>query len=529
MSQNRDHDLRSSDVDFAKKFDNGPRVNESIHITSPIKPNSKITYDKDQITKLGKIHENSIIKQLVTPDSRYLFTLDYDGNLKQFDVQEQYQERDYSELEVPGVKLMACLSDSRSLFISDTKNNVRQIDVRLAILDKEYGVIVDKGATITALMTTPVSKYLYVGDNTGRLQQFNTKQQFLEKDFGIVHGGAVLNLVSIYSGRYFYSIDEDTHLRQWYTRRGDCTKEFGKVHMRWIQAYEVTHNNKYLFTTAQAHVQDNSGSSQKQFNIETATYHRDFGTITYGNVYTMVSTSDSQHLFLGDSLGHIFEIGCDESHKSVKDFGKMHDTSILSIAVPANSFSIFTSDISGTLKQISIAKMEVQYNFKNLHKSGIITVMPSPDGVFLFTADEDGHLVQVCINKIFNDQKLNKLMAKKERDTIASQSKRSIAFNVHSNRAIDQRQNILLAQGQAQGNVVDSNADDLINTIDSKVNTLEKSLSKMQAKVENINNLSETSTVLSKKVTSLEEKFENVGKKIIGVESILDEILVTLS
>lgn len=286
---------------------------------------------------------------------------------------------------------MAVLSDSRSLFIADSKNIIKQIDVRLAILDKEYGVVVDKGVEITALMTTPVSKWLYVGDSTGRLQQFNTKKQYLEKDFGIVHGGAVLNIKSIYSGRYFYSVDEDTHLRQWYTRSGNCVKEFGKVHLRWIQAMEVTHNNKYLFTTAQAHVQENSGTSLKQFNIERNTIHRDYGTVTNGKVYSMVSSTDSHELFFGDSNGHIFMVGCDEEHKSVRDFGKIHETTILSIAAPANSTSIFTSDISGILKEVSIVRGEVLYDFNNLHKSGISTVLSSPDGIFLFTADEKGH------------------------------------------------------------------------------------------------------------------------------------------
>jgi len=183
----------------------------------------------------------------------------------------------------------------------------------------------------------------------------------------------------------------------------------------------------------------------------------------------MVCSSDSHHLFMGDTLGHVFMVGVDESYKSVQDFGPVHDTSILSIAVPANSFYIFTSDISGTVKQVSIDKMEVIYNFNNLHKTGILSISPTPDGIFLFTADEDGNLVQVCINKIFNDQKLNKLNAKRERESIASRSKRSIAFNIHSNRIIDQRQNALLAQAQSQVNVVDPSADNLIKEMESKV------------------------------------------------------------
>ena len=64
-------------------------------------------------------------------------------------------------------------------------------------------------------------------------------------------------------------------------------------------------------------------------------------------------------------------------------------------------------------------------------------------------------------------------MAKKERQSIASRSKRSIMasnlFNANSTRVVDQRQNELMAQGQAQVNVVDPNADNLIKEVENKV------------------------------------------------------------
>lgn len=64
-------------------------------------------------------------------------------------------------------------------------------------------------------------------------------------------------------------------------------------------------------------------------------------------------------------------------------------------------------------------------------------------------------------------------MAKKERQSVASRSKRSIMasnlFNANSTRVVDQRQNELMAQGQAQVNVVDPNADNLIREVENKV------------------------------------------------------------
>lgn len=70
-------------------------------------------------------------------------------------------------------------------------------------------------------------------------------------------------------------------------------------------------------------------------------------------------------------------------------------------------------------------------------------------------------------------------MAKKERQSVASRSKRSIMasnlFNGNSTRVVDpirvvdQRQNELMAQGQAQVNVVDPNADNLIREVENKV------------------------------------------------------------
>lgn len=81
--------LRTSEVEFSKKIDHGPLVNESIHITNAL-TSERLNYDKDQITKFGKIHESTILQMLITNDSRYLFTLDYKENLKQFDVLEQY-------------------------------------------------------------------------------------------------------------------------------------------------------------------------------------------------------------------------------------------------------------------------------------------------------------------------------------------------------------------------------------------------------------------------------------------------------
>ena len=50
--------LRTSEVEFSKKIDHGLiSVNESIHITNAL-TSERQNYDKDQITKFGKIHES---------------------------------------------------------------------------------------------------------------------------------------------------------------------------------------------------------------------------------------------------------------------------------------------------------------------------------------------------------------------------------------------------------------------------------------------------------------------------------------
>ena len=63
-------------------------------------PENKLDYVNDH----GQIHRESILKVLLTPDSKTMLTLDSSGIIKQFNVSGSlFLERDYEDLNVTNV------------------------------------------------------------------------------------------------------------------------------------------------------------------------------------------------------------------------------------------------------------------------------------------------------------------------------------------------------------------------------------------------------------------------------------------
>ena len=51
----------------------------------------------------GKIHKDQIFSITATNDGRYLFTSDYDGNLKQWDIKQKKLKKDFGKIHSCGI------------------------------------------------------------------------------------------------------------------------------------------------------------------------------------------------------------------------------------------------------------------------------------------------------------------------------------------------------------------------------------------------------------------------------------------
>ena len=169
--------------------------NKGLSIKYHKAPENKLDY----VTDHGQVHKNAILKLMLTPDSKSMFTLDSDGYLKQFNTQNDlYQERDYEELNVTNVTKFVFTSDSKYLFVGDKDNNVRMIDIKLAVLEKDYSNVFNLGEIISCIEVTPVSKQLLVGSSKGNMKQFNIKDHCLMKDYGQANVAAILHFFVSY-------------------------------------------------------------------------------------------------------------------------------------------------------------------------------------------------------------------------------------------------------------------------------------------------------------------------------------------
>lgn len=121
----------------------------------------------------------------ITPDSKYFFIAGVNGFLQQYALAEQQLLKDYGETcstshglveEKCHIKAMAISPDSKYLFTSDDRGHLKQYDVAKKELTSNLGQIHTGG--IFSLVVTPDSEFLFTSTEYGILRQYKIGKLF---------------------------------------------------------------------------------------------------------------------------------------------------------------------------------------------------------------------------------------------------------------------------------------------------------------------------------------------------------------
>jgi WD40 repeat protein len=113
-------------------------------------------------------------------------------------------------------------------------------------------------------------------------------------------------------------------------------------------------------------------------------------------------------LFASDEGGNLTQFDI-ETARLVKNFGKVHEGGINSMALTKNNEFLFTADKYGNLKQFSVPDSTLVNDLPKIHKAIIYSIgkfqcnlkslVTTWDDEFLFTSDSDGVLKQWYVNE----------------------------------------------------------------------------------------------------------------------------------
>jgi WD40 repeat protein len=159
-----------------KEFSVEDATNTRYLFTSDFNGNIKqftIKHSTKYIKSHGKVHNGPIHCMIATYNSKYIFTGDWDGTLKQFTLANESQldlVYNYGEVHRRTINSMAVTPDSQYLFTSSTCGSVKQFDIENRILVQDYGQVHDN--IIYSIDLTMNGKWLFTSDKKGQVFQW---------------------------------------------------------------------------------------------------------------------------------------------------------------------------------------------------------------------------------------------------------------------------------------------------------------------------------------------------------------------
>jgi hypothetical protein len=108
-------------------------------------------------------------------------------------------------------------------------------------------------------------------------------------------------------------------------------------------------------------------------------------------IQSVITTFDRKHAFAGLVDGSLRQI-CIDSQKVIKNYGKVHETCIISIAVSRDNSFLITSGEDQRVLKISITHQKVVKDFGRICKQEIKFIQLAPGDESLFVYDNGCHL-----------------------------------------------------------------------------------------------------------------------------------------
>ena len=282
------------------------------------------------------------------------------------------------------IRAVRCTPDSKYLFSADLLGNVRQWDIESRLVIKQYKGSHCNLQLINSMQVTEDSQTLLIANDYGYLKIFHitppceefvalgfVDQIVIAKDMGRISDGNISTMCVSHNMQYFFLATGYGNLIQYNFEHYEVEHHYGNVHNTDINCVVCTRSSLYLFTG------DVKGVV-KQFYILEKALIKDFGKIVDGSIWSITTSPDSNYLFVSDSKGALkmFDVG-EESNK--KSHGEIHDVEIKAICTSPDSQYLYTSDLNGNLKQWWIGTHKILRNYGVVMEGGITCIQCTPD------------------------------------------------------------------------------------------------------------------------------------------------------
>lgn len=136
----------------------------------------------------------------------------------------------------------------------------------------------------------------------------------------------------------------------------------------------------------------------KEWSIESRKQLKNWGKIHQEWVGSIAITKDGKYIFTGGYDGYLKQWLIDDSKQLYKDWGKVHEAGIWSMLISPNNQQIFTADGKGQLNQWVISTQKLHKKWGIIHKNGIWSMAITPDSIYLFIGDREGYQEQWVIS-----------------------------------------------------------------------------------------------------------------------------------
>ena len=171
--------------------------------------------------------DNSIISSAITFDGKYLFVLDEDGFLIQFDIKRQKKIKHYGNVLLEGlIGNIAITFDNKYLFIEGSKC-LKQFDIKQQKLIQSYeGMFIELNGL---LAFTYDSQYLFIKDKFD-LKQLDIKKQKFVKNYEFLKEHQETKAMAISNNsKYCFTLDHCGNLDQIDIENRDKFNKYGNT------------------------------------------------------------------------------------------------------------------------------------------------------------------------------------------------------------------------------------------------------------------------------------------------------------
>lgn len=221
--------------------------------------------------KTDILKNNKIYSICLSNDSEYLYTSDWDINIKQWQIGTKFEfNRIYNQIyHTSFVDCMQITKDNRYQFTSDHWGNLGQWDVNKVDVEIFYQKHHDHKIQCMCILD---SRYIFTCDKNGNMKQLDFINKDCVKNYMGIHQWEIYSIIATNDGEKQFTSDYDGELKMWDVRSMKVVKYFGNIHGSCIKAMVVTPDDRYLFTS-------DCYSELKQWDLKTMKLAKNYGFV----------------------------------------------------------------------------------------------------------------------------------------------------------------------------------------------------------------------------------------------------------